>query len=142
MHALLVLLRHLPPIALSAPLYLLKCPFHQLLLTQALIQKLQSYFYEDFFGRGNQFVNEIIVANISKWKRVSVFVSHDVLVEPLIAFVSNRTINLKSFEAPFHWVNYLSGIAVIVDEKNTITVLPVKGDSVGWMIPSQEVKEE
>lgn len=122
--------------------YIARYAYGALTGTNAVIQKLQTYFYEDFFGRGNQFVNEVIVANIDKWKRVSVLVSHDVLVEPLIAFVSNRTINLKSFETPFHWVNYLSGIAVIVDSQNKITALPVKGDSVGWMIPAQEVKEE
>ena len=87
-------------------------------------------------------MNEVIVANISKWKRVSVLVSHDMLVEPLIAFVSNRTIDLKFYQKPFRWVNYLSGIAVIVDEAGAITALPVRGDEVGWMIPSNEVIEE
>lgn len=102
---------------------------------------LSTYFY-DLYPRGNQFVNEVIVANISKWKRVSVLVSHDMLVEPLIAFVSNRTIDLKFYQKPFRWVNYLSGIAVIVDEAGAITALPVRGDEVGWMIPSNEVIEE
>jgi broad specificity phosphatase PhoE len=101
---------------------------------------LSTYFY-DLYPRGNQFVNEVIVANMPSWKRVSVLVSHDMLVEPLIVFVSNRTINLKAYESPFHWVNYLSGIAVIVDEAGAVTALPVRGDAVGWMIPSQEVDE-
>lgn len=101
---------------------------------------LSTYFYE-LYSRGNQFVNEVIVANMPAWKRVSVLVSHDMLVEPLIAFVSNRTINLKVYESPFHWVNYLSGIAVIVDEAGAVTVLPVRGDAVGWMVPSEEVDE-
>ena len=101
---------------------------------------LSTYFY-DLYPRGNQFVNEVIVANMPNWKRVSVLVSHDMLVEPLIVFVSNRTINLKAYESPFHWVNYLSGIAVIVDEAGAVTALPVRGDAVGWMIPSQEVDE-
>jgi hypothetical protein len=75
------------------------------------------------------------------WKRVSILVSHDMLVEPLIVFVSNRTINLKIYESPFRWVNYLSGIAVIVDETGTVTVLPVRGDEYGWMVPRDEVDE-
>lgn len=101
---------------------------------------IPGYFY-DLFERGNQFVNEVIVANMPNWKRVSVLVSHDMLVEPLIVFVSNRTINLKIYEAPNRWVNYLSGIAVIVDEAGAVTVLPVRGDEVGWMIPRDEVDE-
>ena len=101
---------------------------------------LSTYFY-DLYPRGNQFVNEVIVANMPNWKRVSVLVSHDMLVEPLIVFVSNRTINLKAYESPFRWVNYLSGIAVIVDETGAVTALPVRGDEVGWMIPRDEVDE-
>lgn len=126
----------------GSPKYIARYSYDAFSSTNAADQKAQPCFYEDFFARGNQFVNEVIVANMPKWERVSILVSHDVLVEPLIAFVSNRTINLKSFESPFHWVNYLSGIVVIVDEQDKITALPVKGDTVGWMIPSQEVKEE
>lgn len=98
------------------------------------------YFY-DLFERGNQFVNEIVVANMPKWKRVSILATHDLLVEPLIVYVSNRTIDLKVYES-FKWVNYLSGIAVIVDEVGAVTVLPVRGDEVGWMIPRDEIIEE
>ena len=101
---------------------------------------ISTYFY-DLYERGNQFVNEVIVANMPSWKRVSILVSHDMLVEPLVAFVSNRTINLKVYESPFRWVNYLSGIAVIVDETGAVTALPVRGDEVGWMIPRDEVDE-
>ena len=101
---------------------------------------VETYFY-DLYPRGNQFVNEVSVANMPSWKRVSVLVSHDMLVEPLIAFVSNRTIDLKFYTSPFRWVNYLSGIAVIVDEAGAVTVLPVRGDEVGWMVPSEEVDE-
>ena len=99
-------------------------------------------YFHDFYPRGNQFLKEVIVANIDKWKRVSVLVSHDMLVEPLIAFVSDRTIDLRFYQKPFHWVNYLSGIAVIVDEAGGVTALAVRGADVGWMVPSDEIIEE
>ncbi len=107
---------------------------------KAVAAIIPTYFY-DLFERGNQFVNEVIVANMPNWKRVSILVSHDMLVEPLIVFVSNRTIDLKYYQSPFRWVNYLSGIAVIVDEAGAVTALPVRGDSVGWMLPADEVVE-
>ena len=103
-------------------------------------ERIPAYFH-DLFERGNQFVNEVVVANMSSWKRVSVLVSHDMLIEPLVVFVSNRTINLKIYESPYRWVNYLSGIAVIVDESGAVTVLPVRGDDVGWMVVRDEVDE-
>lgn len=109
--------------------------------TKAVELQVEPYFYPDMFARANQFVNEIVVANMDSWKRVSILVSHDMLVEPLIAYASNRTINLKVYETPFRWVNYLSGIAVIVDANGVVTVLPTKGDTVGWMKFSEEVDE-
>ena len=102
--------------------------------------RIPAYFH-DFFQRGNQFVNEVIVANMPNWKRVSVLVSHDMLVAPLIILVSKRTIDLKVYETDNRWVNYLSGIAVIVDEAGVVTALPVRGDEVGWMRPIDEVDE-
>ena len=101
---------------------------------------LTSYFH-DFYTRGQQFIDEVIVPNMASWKRVSILVSHDMLAEPLIAFVSNRTIDLKLYEGNHRWVNYLSGIAVITDEGGAVTTLPVRGDSVGWMVPADEVDE-
>lgn len=98
---------------------------------------LNGFFY-DLFERGNEFINNVMVANMPNWKRVSILVSHDLLLEPLVVFVSNRTIDLKIYEESNHWVNYLSGIAVIIDETNAVTVLPVRGDSIGWMSPRNE----
>lgn len=98
------------------------------------------YFY-DLNERGKQFIDEVVVANMPNWKRVSVLATHDLLVEPLIIFVSNRTVDLKIYDSG-KWVNYLSGIAVIVDEAGAVTALPVRGDEVGWMIPRDEIVEE
>lgn len=98
------------------------------------------YFY-DLFERGKQFINEVVVANMPNWKRVSILASHDLLVLPLIVYVSNRTIDLKIYDSG-KWVNYLSGIAVIVDESGALTVLPIRGADVGYMIARDEVSEE
>lgn len=98
------------------------------------------YFY-DLFERGKQFIDEVVVANMPNWKRVSILATHDLLVYPLIVYVTNRSVDLRTFET-FKWVNYLSGIAVIVDEAGAVTALPVRGDEVGWMIPKDEIVEE
>lgn len=106
----------------------------------AVAKDIQDYFY-DHYPRGKQFVHEVVVANMPNWERVSILVSHDLLMEPLIAYVSDRTINLKIYQKPYHWANYLSGIAVIIDANGSITVLPVKGAEFGWMIVSEDIKE-
>jgi len=123
------------------PKYIAQYAYGEPYSNSYVAERIPAYFYE-FFPRGNQFLKEVIVANMPSWKRVSVLVSHDMLVEPLVVFVSNRTIDLKIYEGEMRWINYLSGIAVIVDESGSVTVLPVRGDEVGWMIIKDEVDEE
>lgn len=93
--------------------------------------KIPEYLY-DLMPRGDQFVNEVILANLPNWKRVNVLISHDLLIEPLVAYASNRTVDLKFYESG-KWANYLSGMAVVVDEANLVTLLPVRGIEYGYM---------
>lgn len=90
---------------------------------------LNDCFY-DLFERGEQFIREVILANISNWKRVSVLISHDLLLEPLVVYVSARSIDLKSYES-YRWINYLAGIAVVQDASGQVTLLPVRGTDSG-----------
>ncbi len=96
---------------------------------------LNLHFY-DLFERGNQFVMENIVANMPKWKRVSVLVSHDVLLEPLVVYASNRQADVN-FYRNARWVNYLSGIAVVLNADNQVELYPVRGNEVGFMYTEQ-----
>ena len=89
------------------------------------------YFY-DLYERGDQFINEVILANMDNWKRVSVLISHDVLMEPLAVYASDRTIDLKTYESQ-RWINYVAGIAVVVDQAGLVTVLPARGTDVGFL---------
>ncbi len=98
-----------------------------------------SCFYP-FFARGNQFIKEVILDNIDKWKRVSILVSHDVLLEPMAVYASNRTVDLRSYENS-RWVNFMSGVAVVVNETGAVSVFPVRGYDAGWQDP-KTAKEE
>lgn len=98
-----------------------------------------SCFYP-FFARGNQFIKEVILDNIDKWKRVSILISHDVLLEPMAVYASNRTVDLRSYENS-RWVNFMSGVAVVVNETGAASVFPVRGYDVGWQDP-KVAKEE
>ncbi len=99
------------------------------------VETLNLHFY-DLFERGNQFVMENIVANMPKWKRVSVLVSHDVLLEPLVVYASNRQADVNFYRSA-RWVNYLSGIAVVLNAGNQIELYPVRGNEVGFMYTEQ-----
>ena len=97
---------------------------------------IATYFY-DLFERGDQFINEVILANLPNWKRVNVLITHDLLTEPLAVYASNRTVNLRTYEADeegrYRWINYVAGIAVVVDASGLVTVLPAKGVELGFL---------
>lgn len=98
-------------------------------------QEIAPLFY-DLFERGSQFVMENVVANMNQWKRVSVLVTHDLLIEPLVVYASNRTADVNFYKTR-RWVNYLSGIAVVVNADNQVELYPVRGTDVGFMMRSK-----
>ena len=86
-------------------------------------------FYE-LEPRAEEFIQTIILKNLPKWKRVSVMVSHDILVMPLTVFGSQRKVALKYHE-DYHWINYIAGLAVIVGAGDSIRYIPIKGSDSG-----------
>ena len=92
---------------------------------------IDDYLY-DLFERGHRFVNEVVLANMGKWKRVSFLVSHDVLLEPLAVYATNRQIDLKFYDGG-KWINYMAGVAVVVNEAGAVSLFPVRGADTGWM---------
>ncbi len=80
--------------------------------------------------RAEEFMQKVILKNLSKWKRVSIMVSHDILVMPLAVFGSNKKVALKYHE-DYHWINYIAGLAIIADSQNNLRYVPVKGAESG-----------
>ena len=95
------------------------------------------------YSRANQFIKEVVLDNMANWKRVSILVTHDVLAEPMIVYASNRTINLKAYSKAdgYRWVNFMSGVAVIVSEAGAVSLYPVRGYDVGWQVPNDAKAE-
>lgn len=90
------------------------------------------------YSRANQFIKEVVLDNMANWKRVSILVTHDVLAEPMVVYASNRAINLKAYSKAdgFRWVNFMSGVAIVVNEAGAVSIYPVRGYDVGWQIPN------
>jgi broad specificity phosphatase PhoE len=80
--------------------------------------------------RAEEFMQKVILKNLSKWKRVSIMVSHDIFVMPLAVFGSNKKVALKYHE-DYHWINYIAGLAIITDAQNNLRYIPVKGAESG-----------
>lgn len=58
--------------------------------------------------------------------RITVICSHDDFLVPLIAYTSERKADLKVYET-HKWLNYLAGVAIIIDEKQNRRSYAVKG---------------
>ena len=86
-------------------------------------------FYE-LEPRAQEFMQAVILKNLSKWKRVTIMVSHDIFVMPLAVFGSQKKVALKYHE-DYHWINYIAGLAIIVDAQNNLRYIPVKGAESG-----------
>ncbi|OWV15714.1 hypothetical protein B7990_12995 [Fibrobacter sp. UWB4] len=80
--------------------------------------------------RAEEFMQKVILKNLSKWKRVSIMVSHDILVMPLTVFGSNKKVALK-YHVDYHWINYIAGLAIIIGTDNSMRYVPVKGAASG-----------
>lgn len=109
-------------------------PFPNLLVNLGL----PGYFYE-LMPRGDQFVNEVILASLPYWKRVNVLITHDLLTQPLAVYASNRTIDLKTYES-YRWINYVAGITVVVTADGKVAVLPTRGVERGFLNTRDMVK--
>ena len=80
--------------------------------------------------RAEEFMQKVILKNLSKWKRVSIMVSHDIFVMPLAVFGSKGKVALKYHE-DYHWINYIAGLAIIIGADNSLRYVPVKGADSG-----------
>jgi hypothetical protein len=55
-----------------------------------------------------------------------VVISHDEFVVPLIAWATNKTASIR-YKWGRWWVNYLTGLAIIVNSKNEVRYIGIKG---------------
>ena len=76
----------------------------------------------------------LIPAFENSGKQVGLFVSHDVVMVPLVVYASAKNIDLKYYESTTdHWLNYLAGIAIVFKPDGTRVFYAVKGLESGTM---------
>lgn len=74
-----------------------------------------------------------------KMQNYTMVASHDQFVAPFLIAVTNRKIGLDFHNYGWnntgfrHWPNYLSGVAIIVNSKNEVDYVPVKGLKTGYL---------
>jgi phosphohistidine phosphatase SixA len=83
--------------------------------------------YADAFNDIAETSETIIASTFQNLQnRITVICSHDDFLVPLIAYTSNRKADLKIYET-HKWLNYLAGVAIIVDGKGNRRSYAIKG---------------
>lgn len=87
--------------------------------------------YYDLAERSKEWLDSLS-AYLPNMNRINVLVSHDMLVSAMTVYVTQQQIDLRYYK-DFKWLNYLAGIAIIIDPEGNMRFKPVRGLNKGVM---------
>lgn len=90
--------------------------------------KYADAFY-DLEERSLELINNYLISDYTSMPKYTLVASHDQVLMPLTVWATGKQIDLKlhNVEAPRNWLNYIAGIAIIINEKNELRYAPIKG---------------
>ncbi len=86
--------------------------------------------FYDLAEKSNEIVKTHIAPSYASMNKFRVICSHDDFVLPLSVFATNGAVNYK-YHVTSHWPYFLTGIAVIIDNKEQIRYVPFRGLGIG-----------
>ena len=86
--------------------------------------------YYNLAERSVELIEDVLVKKYQKEKFV-LLSSHDKLMVPLVAYCSNLKIELKKYDGG-KWINYLAGVAIIIDKAGNRRYVAVRGLKSGF----------
>ena len=81
--------------------------------------------------RAEEFVTQHVLPNVDGQK-LSIMATHDTFLVPFIVYATSGSVDVKHYETG-RWLNYLAGVAIIIDDAGNIRYLPTKGLNKGQM---------
>ena len=87
--------------------------------------------YYNLAERSVELIENVLLKKYTKEKFV-LLSSHDKLMVPLVAYCSNLNIEMKKYENNGKWINYLAGVAIIVDKAGNRRYVAVRGLTSGF----------
>ena len=102
-------------------------------LSKWIYKGLYSDAFYDFEPRCAEWIDSVAIQFSERaGTDVAFIVSHDLLIMPLVAYVSAKNIDLKYYTSK-HWLNYLSGFAIILKPDGSRVFYAVRGLDIGWI---------
>ena len=96
----------------------------------AFVGSYSDAFY-DLESRSEQLISEI-KGNLGNMKRINIMCTHDYLLVPLLAYVTEGRANVRYYEKR-RWLNYMSGVAMIISSDGSTSYIPVRSLEKGTM---------
>ena len=88
--------------------------------------------FYDLKEKSEEIVKTHIAPDYASMNKFRVICSHDDFILPLSVFASNGKVNYRFHDpASRHWPYFLTGVAVIIDDKNHIRYVPFRGLGIG-----------
>lgn len=90
--------------------------------------------YYDLEERSKEVLNTYLIKDYSQMPKYTLMGSHDQFLMPLLSWATNKAINLIFLDEnkQWKWVGFLSGIAIIINDKNEVRYAPIKGMEKGY----------
>ncbi len=83
--------------------------------------------YSDAFNDIKETSESIIASTFQiVQSRITVICSHDDFLVPMVVYLSDKKADVKLYES-HKWLNYLAGVAIIIDEKGSRRAYAIKG---------------
>ena len=88
--------------------------------------------YYNLAERSVELIEDVLAKKYTKEKFV-LLSSHDKLMVPLVAYCTNLKIEFKKYENNGKWINYLAGVAIIIDKDGNRRYIAIRGLASGFM---------
>lgn len=86
--------------------------------------------FYDLKEKSEEIIKKDIAPGYASMNKYRVICTHDDFVLPFSVFVSNGAVNYK-FHVTSHWPYFLTGVAVIIDNKEQLRYVPFRGLGIG-----------
>ena len=83
--------------------------------------------FYDLAQRSEELIHTHLVKDYAQMPKFTVVASHDQVVMPLTAYVTDKKIDIILHRDHHNWLNFLAGVAIIINDKNEIHYAAVKG---------------
>ena len=87
--------------------------------------------FYDLKTRSEKLITDI-KGNLGNMKRINIMCTHDYLLVPLLAYVTDKRANVRYYEKR-RWLNYMSGVAMIISSDGSTSYIPVRSLEKGTM---------